>query len=304
MRPIVLMSTFNGSRHVAQQIESILVQLPENGRLLIRDDGSSDATVAIARSASDHRVSISCGENIGFARSFLELLANAPSDADLYLLADQDDVWLPGKIDRAWQFLAPFHEQVALYCARATLTDPSLRPIGLTPLHRPADNLRHALLQNIATGCTVAVTKPLKDLATRTTSHAQISFHDWWLYVVATAFGTVLFDEEPRTLYRQHSANVIGMSGGKLRYIRILRYLVKTNWLQIANRQISAFRATFDAQLSDAQRKSVASLQKEGGALNRRGILFSAKPVANTMTADLLLRALVFADPRETTVNG
>lgn len=301
MRPIVLMSTFNGERHVAQQIESILTQLPECGRLLIRDDGSSDGTVEIARAASDRRVNTFCGMNVGFAESFLQLLRIAPDDGDLYLLSDQDDVWLPGKLDRAWQRLGPLQQKAALYCARATLTDPSLRPIGLTPLHRPAQELRHALLQNIATGCTIAMTRPLKDLAIRARPFAQIGFHDWWLYVVATAFGTVTFDERSTTLYRQHGTNVIGMSGGALRYTRVLRYLMKTNWLRIANRQIKEFQATFDNQLTEAQRMDITSLQKENGALNRAGVLLSPRPVANTMIADLLLRALIAFDLRKTT---
>jgi glycosyltransferase involved in cell wall biosynthesis len=301
MRPIVLMSTFNGSRHVAQQIDSILTQLPACGRLLIRDDGSSDGTVEIARGASDQRVSIFRGQNIGFAKSFLQLLRTAPDDADLYLLSDQDDVWLPGKLDRAWLFLEPLQKDAALYCGRATLTDPSLRPIGLTPTHRPAQELRHALLQNIATGCTMAMTRPLKDLATRAGPLAQIGFHDWWLYVVATAFGKVIFDERSTTLYRQHGTNVIGMSAGTLRYAHVLRYLMKTNWLQIANRQIGEFRVAFDKQLTEAQRMEVTALQKEDGALNRAGVLLSLRPMANTLMADILLRALVAIDLRSTT---
>lgn len=303
MRPVVLMSTFNGSRHVAQQIESILTQLPENGRLFIRDDGSSDATVNIARAASDQRVSIFCGQNLGFAQSFLQLLRSAPDDADFYALSDQDDVWLPGKLDRAWEFLEPLQNDVALYCARATLTDPTLRPIGLTPLHLPAKDLRHAFLQNIATGCTMAMTKPLKELATRAGPDAQIGFHDWWLYVVATAFGTVIFDAQSKTLYRQHGTNAIGMSGGILRYVRILRYLMKNNWLQIANRQIGEFCKTFEAHLTAEQYSDIRALQKKSGELNRMGILFSPNPVANTLIADTLLRALVTLDPRDTKGN-
>ena len=303
MRPIVLMSTFNGSRHVAQQIDSILTQLPECGRLLIRDDGSSDGTVEIARGASDQRVNIYCGQNLGFAQSFLQLLRTAPDDANLYLLSDQDDVWLPGKLDRAWQFLEPLQKGAALYCARATLTDPSLRPIGMTPLHRPAQELRHAFLQNIATGCTMAMTRPLKDLACRAGPLAQIGFHDWWVYVVATAFGTVIFDEQSTTLYRQHGSNVIGMSGGALRYARVLRYLMKTNWLHIANRQIKEFQATFDNRLTEAQRSDITALQKENGALNRAGVLLSLRPMANTLIADVLLRALVAIDLRNTTAD-
>lgn len=88
---IVLMSTYNGERHLVEQIESILNQEGVDVRLMIRDDGSNDKTVEIARKYTDDVV---VGDNIGFRYSFLELIKNAP-EAEYYALADQDDIWLP-----------------------------------------------------------------------------------------------------------------------------------------------------------------------------------------------------------------
>lgn len=76
MRVYVLMSTYNGERYVVEQLKSILAQLPAEGRVMVRDDGSTDATVSRITDLGDSRIEISCGENIGFARSFLTLVQN------------------------------------------------------------------------------------------------------------------------------------------------------------------------------------------------------------------------------------
>src|SRR5258708_37501065 len=101
MRVVVLMSTYQGEHFVSDQLRSILFQLPEVGRILIRDDGSTDETIARIEAIGDNRVAILRGENIGFARSFLSLMDAAPRNADMYMLADQDDLWMPEKIQRA-----------------------------------------------------------------------------------------------------------------------------------------------------------------------------------------------------------
>lgn len=300
MRIVILMSTYNGARHVQQQLTSILDQLQPDGRLLIRDDGSSDETVTTIRSIQDPRIHVTAGPNLGFALSFLTLLSHAPDDADMYMLADQDDVWLPEKINRAWQQLEPVRDQVALYCSRAQLTGPALNPLGLTPAHIPAPSLRNALLRNIATGCTVAITPALRRLASATSHPELIGFHDWWLYVIATAFGQVYFDSQPTLLYRQHNQNAIGMGGGLQRYLNIIQYLRRHNWLKIMNNQIWAIRHNYRHILSRTQLNEIEQLQTRAGHLNRRGIIFSTSALCSTLSADLMTRLLVLLDLRKT----
>src|SRR4051812_18958901 len=101
MRIAILMSTYQGELFVAEQLKSILMQLAQDAVVLIRDDGSTDGTVAAIEAIGDARVKVTRGANIGFVRSFLHLLDDAPSDAEVVLLSDQDDVWLPHKIQRA-----------------------------------------------------------------------------------------------------------------------------------------------------------------------------------------------------------
>src|SRR5256885_13779564 len=100
---LILLSSYNGARFIEEQIESIRAQTFRDWRLLIRDDGSSDATSEIIRklSALDDRIEM-VGDNrgnVGPWASFGLLLQTATRREEPYiLLSDQDDVWLPSKI--------------------------------------------------------------------------------------------------------------------------------------------------------------------------------------------------------------
>lgn len=100
----VIMSTFNGERYLKEQIESIFSQEGVDVHLYIRDDGSSDGTIALLdRLAEIHRGRLTlnqarAGENLGVYKSWEELLSTLPRDYDFYSISDQDDIWLPDKL--------------------------------------------------------------------------------------------------------------------------------------------------------------------------------------------------------------
>src|SRR6266568_4048026 len=158
MRVVVVMSTYQGERFVTEQVRSILDQLPADGRLLVRDDGSTDSTADLIEAIGDQRVSLTRGTNVGFARSFFTLLESVPEEATLVMLSDQDDVWLPCRIDRAAQLLGQC-EGPALYCSRLQLVDEAMRPIGLSSPWPRGPSFANALAENIVTGCTVALNR-------------------------------------------------------------------------------------------------------------------------------------------------
>lgn len=98
----ILMSTYNGARFLAAQIDSILAQGHADLRLLIRDDGSTDETVKMVEdyTVRDPRVVFLKDElgNLGAPRSFMALVE--ASKSQLLMLSDQDDIWLPDKVSR------------------------------------------------------------------------------------------------------------------------------------------------------------------------------------------------------------
>ncbi|KAB2911466.1 MAG: glycosyltransferase family 2 protein [Hyphomicrobiaceae bacterium] len=224
---LVLLSTWNGAGFVREQVDSILSQTIEGGalHLLVRDDGSHDDTVAILEHMHDPRIEIVRGSNVGAKQSYLTLLAMARERRpDLTALADQDDVWLPGKLQRAADRLLPMTGP-ALYCSALALVDAHLRPVGAygfpgTP------SFEGAFLTNCVTGCTCVVNRAALTLLEEMPRPAEILMHDWWLYLAAAAFGTVIYDKEARILYRQHGANQVGRGLGLRAFAdRGLKYL-------------------------------------------------------------------------------
>ena len=98
---LVLMSTYNGSKYIKQQIESIFKQKNVNADILIRDDGSTDDTIDIINSFGDDRIKLYKGYNLGSTNSFIDLIkysAKHYPDYEYYAFSDQDDVWEPEKI--------------------------------------------------------------------------------------------------------------------------------------------------------------------------------------------------------------
>jgi glycosyltransferase involved in cell wall biosynthesis len=293
MRVVVLMSTYNGERYVRKQAESILAQLPEGGRLLIRDDGSHDQTVAVIESMQDLRISLVRGRNIGFVRSFLMLLAEAPNDADMVMLSDQDDIWLPDKVARAWATIGASGSVPTLYCCRLRLVGPDLSPLGLSPLWPRPPSFQNALTENIVTGCTAAINPAALRLLRECGDTGRIYFHDWWLYLVVSAFGQVVFDPEPTILYRQHGGNAIGMGAGLARYWTILRFLRKRNWVHILFNQIENLRAVHGKHLPAAHQ---ALLDASFDPRNWRAILrlvVVPRRLRQTLLSDALFRGIL-----------
>lgn len=300
MRCVVLMSTYNGESYISEQLKSILLQLPEDGQVLIRDDGSSDGTVSVILGFDDSRITIFPEQNIGFARSFFEVMRRAPPDQDLYFLSDQDDVWLPGKVRQAWARIESAGHEPFLYCAVPRLVDACLNPIGVGRKASASVDLTGALTENQVTGCTVAMNWPLLSLAIPSeAATADVHFHDWWLYVLATAFGSVFCDEVPNTLYRQHGDNYIGYQPGVSRYLNMLAYLRRKNWLASMAAQMRAFRLDHGARLSTRQRAALEALYTPESGLRRWPMTLALHRHRPSWTGELLLRLLLLCDWRE-----
>jgi glycosyltransferase involved in cell wall biosynthesis len=296
MRVVVLMSTYQGERWVAEQIRSILDQLPPEGRLVVRDDGSRDGTPACVEAIGDPRITLERGANLGFVRSFQALLAGAPPDAEMTMLSDQDDIWLPGKVQRAWEVVAPSADTPTLYCSRLQLVDEQLKPLGLSPEWGRPPCFENALTENIVTGCTVALNPAALRLVSQCGDASRIYFHDWWFYLVVAAFGRVVFDPEPTILYRQHSYNAIGMGAGLERYLTILRFVRHQSWTHIMFNQIENFRDVFGQRLEPRERRLIDRLFDPHSALSMLRLLLTPLRMRQTLVGDLLFRGMVVAD--------
>ncbi len=208
----VLLATYNGALHLREQIDSVLAQRGVEVYLRVRDDGSSDETPALLREYAARfpgRIEVlPTGEGRrGAAQNFLGLIGHATS-ADYFALCDQDDVWPHDRLLVAITVLAASPGPVRLYCSAVEYVDEALQPLGSSS-RRVQPSFPNALVENIAQGCTMVGDAALRELV-REHPPRVVAMHDWWLYLLATAFGNVVYDPVPRLRYRQHAANAVG----------------------------------------------------------------------------------------------
>ncbi|WP_208006692.1 glycosyltransferase [Aeromicrobium phragmitis] len=98
VRVSVCMATYNGAQYLAEQVDSILSQLTDDDELVVVDDGSTDATVAMLEALEDPRVSVRrTARNLGYVGAFGEAMAAARGE--YLVLSDQDDVWPAGRVE-------------------------------------------------------------------------------------------------------------------------------------------------------------------------------------------------------------
>ncbi len=295
----VLMSTYNGERYVREQVNSILKQLSVGDQLLIRDDGSMDGTVDFINKLCDPRISIVSGENVGFFRSFLWLLYHVDRRHSIYMLADQDDVWLPGKIDRARESLES-RADPCLYCTRLQIVDESLNKIGISPFINKPPSFQNAICENIATGCTIALNRLAMDIIRKPSfesiNSCEIYYHDWWLYLNLAYFGCVIWDPEPSIMYRQHANNIVGMGSGITRYWRIWTSVKRKSWVRILVAQLRSFLYLYEECLPEHDRKWLISLC-EGQLFKIAWSLMTDRRLQRQQPMDqMLFRCLVLFD--------
>lgn len=209
-RVSVCMATFNGEMFVREQVASILVQLRENDELVVVDDGSSDATLEILRSFNDERIRIWDREGkTGPVGAFSRAIQRAVGD--IIMMADQDDVWLEGRLHL---FLSAFASSGALVIsANTTYIDEAGRPIHhRAPRLRAEDSGRW--LFNIAGimagsagyyGCAMAFRAEVRDLLVPFPQYVES--HDLWIALAANLLRSNLHLETATLARRVHGNN-------------------------------------------------------------------------------------------------
>ena len=222
----ILMATYNGEKYLRPQLDSILRQSNTDWRLVIRDDCSTDSTVQIIQEYRekypDKFVLLQADEPSGFAQNnFFQLIKywQHYSTANYIMFADQDDVWLPPKIQLTLDKMRELenqygndtpllvHTDLSVVDADLNIINPSM--FAMQNMDARRDKLNNILVQNIVTGCTMMVNKRLLDMVTDIPQHAVM--HDMWLALIASAFGHIGFVEKATILYRQHDSNSNGV---------------------------------------------------------------------------------------------
>jgi glycosyltransferase involved in cell wall biosynthesis len=230
----ILLSVYNGEKYLKGQIDSILNQTNKSWGLIIRDDGSTDSSFDTIKnySENDYRITLiqDTFGNLGPCQSFAELLEH--SSAEYIMFCDQDDIWLPEKIDTLLKEIKSiekiYPDEPILVASDLSLINMENQTIASSfwkyQKLNPDKGINFSLLvQNKFPGCSMIFNNKLKELATPIPEKAMM--HDWWVCLIGFAFGKIAKIDTPLVLYRQHESNTIGISkssiiGSLLRVIR------------------------------------------------------------------------------------
>lgn len=275
----ILLSTFNGAKFLQEQLDSLLSQTYSNIIIVIRDDGSFDPTPDITSYfAESHGDKVHIVENnkrnLGASASFsflieyvLEKKSELGLDEAYMMFCDQDDIWHKDKIEQQVNSML----EVENVKSRDDATPPILIHTDLQVVSEENESIAGSLIQyqgleiernrfanmvisNLVTGCTALINESLARKAIPVSSHAIM--HDWWLALVAAAFGRVVFLDKPLVHYRQHGSNTIGANEfvkpqpASLSLWRKVFAREPNEHLYEVARQAADFRQRFGSQLS------------------------------------------------------
>ncbi len=211
MKISVCIATYNGEKYIRQQISSILNQITDNDEVIISDDNSNDETLDIIESFRDDRIKIFSNKIV--KTNILSLISNFEnallrSSGNVIFLADQDDIWLDGKIQKMLRML----ENYDLVVSNAKVVDENLNVIhdSFFGLRNSGQGLIKNLYKNTYVGCCMAFNRKIYDFAIP--FPPKVPMHDWWIGCVAEIYGKVYFADERLLLYRRHGNNASASS--------------------------------------------------------------------------------------------
>jgi glycosyltransferase involved in cell wall biosynthesis len=196
----VCMAVKNGVSYIGEQIDSILCQLSAHDELIVSDDHSTDASLAIVKKFDDPRIKIFSSPRHGASQNFE--FAMSRSMGEVIFLADQDDVWHPKKISTMLAHLDDFD----LVVCDCSLVDEKLAVIVDSFFQQKGSSrgFLKNLLSNSYMGCCMGFRRKVMQKALPVPANTP---HDLWIGMVSEIHFKTFFLEESLVLHRIHDSN-------------------------------------------------------------------------------------------------
>lgn len=261
----IALATYNGEKYLPDFLESIEKQTHKNWRIIAQDDGSTDSTIEILRNFSQKNdgklLLYQNKENLGVITNFSSLLEK--TNSEFVFLADQDDIWHPQKIEiflkncEKLENEKPLllHSDLFVVNEKAEMISDSFFTYSRIPKHW-SQSFTSLLVENSVTGCAAMVNQSLLKMALPIPEGAIM--HDWWLALVASAMGEILFIEKPLVYYRQHGKNEIGAKKFSVKTILEKAIKGKKRRESVRNTQTQAkyFLDIFSSRMKNEEKES------------------------------------------------
>lgn len=261
----VLISTYNGENYIEEQLESIESQTYQNIKIFVRDDGSQDGTIKILeRWEESGRIILIKGDNIGYGKSFLKLL-EIVKEGDYWAYCDQDDVWLPNKIQWAveWFDRQEDKDEPLMFHSSFAETDEKLNVVReyLPPTYD--FTFQMAITECLHLGFSSVMNKKLRELVLQGDIDHLVT-HDWWTELIVMEFGRVHFDDRIASFHRRLDRSVSGMTLKK-RFQWLIRTMKEESEITVCTREFKRVFTNFkkeDMALIDCFVMPAYSLRK------------------------------------------
>lgn len=203
----VCMAIYNGATYLQPQMHSILAQLRAADEVVVVDDASQDNSTELLRNLSDARVRVYRNErNRGVLASFEKAMRLARGD--ILFLSDQDDLWLPRKVDKIIEAFS-LNPEITLVASDAQVIDESgfvVVDSFFAQRGRFSAGVMHNLLKNKYLGCTLAFRRSMLDHFLPIPR--DVPMHDIWLGLVNDIYGQTAYIDQPLIAYRRHKKNL------------------------------------------------------------------------------------------------
>ena len=233
------------------------------------------------------------GENLGFIKSFFELLKLA--EADYYSYADQDDVWMENKIELAVKALNNLdNSKPNMAFGNSDYYDENMNFIGAGPKNKKVSFVK-ALFSCCGQGMTMTVNRKTRDMIIENMPK-NCFFHDWWTYLVCIGLGNVAYDNVTTVKYRRRKENATSEGQGYFRLIawRIKHLLVDDGMKDIKQQMIN-FKEYYYYELSDENKKVLKLFAEEDNTIKLIfKKIFYPKRCRDNLLDDLMLRFIFF----------
>lgn len=205
----VCIATYNGERYIGEQLESILSQIGDGDEVIISDDGSTDGTLEVVKSFKSPNIRICMNRGgHGYTPNFENAINKAKGD--YIFLSDQDDVWLPCKVEKCMNYL----KTCDFVVSDAQIVDANRNVLydSFCAQRKSKFGIINNLIRFSFLGCCFAFRRVILDKALPFPDNHVLCTHDNWIAIVAMAYYKARFIPLQLIQYRRHEKNT--SSGG------------------------------------------------------------------------------------------
>lgn len=298
----ILLATYNGSKYIKKQLDSLLAQSYPNVAIYIRDDGSTDDTISIIQdyistNSSSKKIILleNHGINLGCPASFYQILKECDA-ADYYAFCDQDDIWYPDKIAWAVEKLENSSQKdrpCVYFSAYEYYTDTG-EFLRHSPAQREHIRLCDVLYYTPASGFVIVFNESARQEFILKVNPGK-ELHDRWIIRSAACLGTIIYDTRNSATHIRHSDAVTAEDSSDSNLIRsFLQNEIGGTAMTDSKQYLIHFYNTFQDKLSESDKKTLQLFTAPNSFPRQLRKLFYPKRLRARFAGEIAIRILFF----------